>query len=39
MEIDVHAPAKLRVNVQVKNSYGFYKAFDVIKGDEMYLEP
>lgn len=39
LEIDVHAPAKLRVNVQVKNSDGFYKAFDVIKGDEMYLEP
>ncbi|TPR53852.1 M13 family metallopeptidase [Metamycoplasma neophronis] len=39
LETDVHAPGKLRANVQIKNSDGFYEAFDVKKGDEMYLAP
>ncbi|BAP84729.1 peptidase M13 [Paucilactobacillus hokkaidonensis JCM 18461] len=39
LSIDVHAPAKLRANVQVKNLPEFYHAFDIQPGDPMYLEP
>ncbi|AEV94743.1 M13 family metallopeptidase [Pediococcus claussenii] len=39
LSIDVHAPAKLRANVQVKNFDEFYEAFNVHKDDGMYLEP
>ncbi|MFC4761261.1 M13-type metalloendopeptidase [Fructobacillus durionis] len=37
--IDVHAPAKLRTNVTVKNFDDFERAFDVQEGDGMYLAP
>lgn len=37
--IDVHAPAKLRTNVTVKNFDDFEQAFDVKEGDGMYLAP
>ena len=39
LKIDVHAPAKLRANIQTKNSNEFYKAFDIEPSDEMYLDP
>lgn len=35
---DVHAPAKLRANVQVKNFDDFFTTFDVQAGDGMWLE-
>lgn len=34
---DVHAPNKLRVNVQLQNLDDFYTAFDINDGDGMYL--
>ncbi|MBS9336888.1 M13-type metalloendopeptidase [Fructobacillus parabroussonetiae] len=37
--IDVHAPAKLRTNVTVKNFDDFAATFDVQEGDGMYLAP
>ncbi|GEN94157.1 M13 family metallopeptidase [Pediococcus ethanolidurans] len=39
LSIDVHAPAKLRANVQVKNFDEFYETFGVQPGDGMYLKP
>lgn len=39
LSIDVHAPQKLRANVQVKNLADFYEAFDIQSGDPMYLAP
>lgn len=39
LSIDVHAPQKLRANVQVKNLADFYEAFDIQPGDPMYLAP
>ncbi|WP_367369607.1 M13 family metallopeptidase [Pediococcus parvulus] len=39
LSIDVHAPAKLRANVQVKNFDEFYQTFNVQQGDGMYLDP
>lgn len=39
LSIDVHAPAKLRANVQVKNFQEFYDTFDVQEGDGMWLAP
>ncbi|WP_304250135.1 M13 family metallopeptidase [Limosilactobacillus gastricus] len=39
LSIDVHAPNKLRANVQAQNLAEFYLAFDVQSGDQMYLEP
>ncbi|AYM02537.1 M13 family peptidase [Levilactobacillus brevis] len=39
LSIDVHAPAKLRANVQVKNLDDFYTTFDVKPTDNMYLAP
>ncbi|WP_137596663.1 M13 family metallopeptidase [Paucilactobacillus kaifaensis] len=39
LSIDVHAPAKLRANVQVKNLPEFYQAFDIQSQDQMYLKP
>lgn len=39
LSIDVHAPAKLRANVQVKNLDDFYTTFDVKPTDKMYLAP
>lgn len=38
LKTDVHAPAELRVNVQVKNLAEFYEAFDIKEEDKMYLE-
>lgn len=38
LSIDVHAPAKLRANVQVKNFDEFYETFRVQPGDGMYLK-
>lgn len=34
---DEHAPAELRVNLQLKNLDAFYDTYDIKKGDEMYL--
>lgn len=39
LSIDVHAPNKLRANVQAQNLAEFYLAFDVQPSDQMYLEP
>ncbi|PAK84199.1 peptidase M13 [Lentilactobacillus kefiri] len=39
LNIDVHAPAELRANVQVKNLDDFYSTFDVKPGDGMYMRP
>lgn len=39
LSVDVHAPQKLRANVQVQNLADFYTAFDVQPGDGMYLAP
>ena len=36
---DVHAPEELRGNVQPQNFEDFYKAFDIQKGDGMWLDP
>lgn len=37
--VDVHGPAKLRVNLQVPNFDEFFETFDVKKGDGMWREP
>ena len=34
--VDVHAPAKLRVNVQVPNFDDFFTTYDVKEGDGMW---
>ena len=39
LSIDVHAPQKLRANIQVENLDDFYTAFDIKPGDEMYRAP
>lgn len=39
LSIDVHAPAKLRANVQPRNLDEWYTTFDVKPGDGMYLPP
>ncbi|MFS1240229.1 M13 family metallopeptidase [Lactiplantibacillus plantarum] len=39
LSIDVHAPAKLRANVQPKNLDDFYTTFDIQPDDAMYLAP
>ena len=39
LAIDVHSPAKLRVNIQVTNFPEFYESFDITSEDEMYLAP
>ncbi|HIW71213.1 MAG TPA: M13 family peptidase [Candidatus Levilactobacillus faecigallinarum] len=39
LAVDVHAPEKLRTNVQVENFAEFYQTFDVQPGDGMYLAP
>ena len=36
---DPHGPAKLRVNVQVKNFDAFFAAFNVQPSDGMWLAP
>ncbi len=37
--VDVHAPAKLRVNVQVPNFDDFFTTYDVKEGDGMWRAP
>ena len=37
--VDVHAPAKLRTNVQLPNFDDFFKTFDVQEGDGMWRSP
>ncbi|WP_427902711.1 M13 family metallopeptidase [Metamycoplasma alkalescens] len=39
LDTDVHAPTILRANIQVQNSDDFYTAFNIKKGDKMYLSP
>ena len=39
LSIDVHAPQKLRANVQAENLADFYTAFDIKPGDKMYKAP
>ncbi|MCF6164627.1 Neutral endopeptidase O [Furfurilactobacillus rossiae] len=39
MATDVHAPSKLRANVQAQNIDDFYTTFDVHEGDGMWLAP
>lgn len=39
LNIDVHAPAYLRAQIQVKNLDDFYKTFNVTESDQMYLAP
>ncbi len=39
LSIDVHAPNKLRANVQVQNLADFYQVFDIQPNDAMYLAP
>lgn len=39
LSIDVHAPQKLRANVQAENLDDFYTAFDIKPGDKMYKAP
>lgn len=39
LAVDVHAPNKLRANVQVKNLADFYETFDIQPDDGMYLPP
>lgn len=36
LSIDVHAPQKLRANIQAENLADFYTAFDIQPGDQMY---
>lgn len=36
---DPHGPAKLRVNIQVKNFDDFFATFNVKQGDNMWLDP
>ena len=36
---DVHSPAELRANIQVRNFPEWYEAFGVKEGDEMYIAP
>lgn len=39
LSIDVHAPQKLRANVQAQNQADFYTAFGIKPGDKMYKAP
>lgn len=39
LQIDVHAPAKLRANIQPQNLAEFYDAFGINTEDAMYLAP
>ncbi len=36
LETDVHAPAKLRSNIQVTNMDDFFEVFDIKEGDKMF---
>lgn len=39
VKTDPHPPGNLRANMTVRNHDAFYKAFDIKKGDELYLAP
>lgn len=39
LTIDVHAPNKLRANIQPQNLADFFATFAIKQGDAMYLEP
>ncbi|MGF3214331.1 M13 family metallopeptidase [Facklamia sp. P12945] len=39
LQVDVHAPAELRANVQVKNLDEFHETFETSEGDGMWLAP
>ena len=39
VKTDTHAPSKVRATQPLKNIDAFYKAFDIKKGDPMYLAP
>lgn len=39
LQIDVHAPAYLRANMQPRNFDAWYKTFDVKPTDKMYIAP
>ncbi|MDN6639402.1 MAG: M13 family peptidase [Tetragenococcus sp.] len=39
LAIDVHAPAKLRANVQLQNLDDFFTVFDIHPTDQMYRKP
>ncbi|MEQ7178807.1 M13 family metallopeptidase [Enterococcus thailandicus] len=39
LQVDVHAPAKLRANIQPQNLEEFYTTFDVTPDDAMYRVP
>ena len=39
LQIDVHAPAKLRANIQPQNLAEFYETFAITEEDPMYLAP
>ena len=39
LQIDVHAPAKLRANIQPQNLMEFYETFAITEKDTMYLPP
>ena len=39
LSMDVHAPGKLRANVQTSNLDEFFETFDIKSGDGMWREP
>jgi len=39
LTLDVHAPGKLRTNLQLGNLEAFYDAFAITAEDDMYIEP
>ncbi len=39
LALDVHAPNKLRANIQLQNMDDFFTAFDIKPGDGMYRSP
>ncbi len=39
LTLDVHAPNKLRANIQLQNLEAFYEAFGITESDAMYLAP
>lgn len=39
LAVDVHAPNKLRTNIQLENLDDFYTTYDIVEGDGMYRAP
>jgi len=39
LELDCHAPAKLRANIQLSNLDLFYETYEIDETDDMYLSP